>query len=287
MFAIFKRELKTYFSGMTGAIFAAFLLVMIGIYMKVYNLDGTYPSFEYAISGVVFVFLLIVPIITMRSFSEELHARTDQLLYSLPMKLSSVVLAKYFALLTVLAVPMAIMCVYPVILSFYGEINYRAAYGALLGFFLLGAALISIGLFLSSLTESQVIAAVLTFGAFILTYLMPGLAPMMPVTARASLVGFLVLAACVGAILYLLTKNVVISAVTGGVLVCGISSVYLVNASLFEGAFPRLLEAVALFDRFNSFGNGIFDITSLVYYISVSVLFVFFTVQSMEKKRWA
>jgi len=287
MFAIFKRELKTYFSGMTGAIFAAFLLVMIGIYMKVYNLDGTYPSFEYAISGVVFVFLLIVPIITMRSFSEELHARTDQLLYSLPMKLSSVVLAKYFALLTVLAVPMAIMCVYPVILSFYGEINYGAAYGAILGFFLLGAALISIGLFLSSLTESQVIAAVLTFGAFILTYLMPGLAPMMPVTARASLVGFLVLAACVGAILYLLTKNVVISAVTGGVLVCGISSVYLVNASLFEGAFPRLLEAVALFDRFNSFGNGIFDITSLVYYISVSVLFVFFTVQSMEKKRWA
>ncbi len=287
MFAIFKRELKTYFCGMTGAIFAAFLLIITGIYMKVYNLDGTYPSFEYAISGVVFVFLLIIPIITMRSFSEELHARTDQLLYSLPMKLSSVVLAKYFALLFILAIPMAITCVYPVILSFYGEINYAASYGAIFGFFLLGAALISIGLFLSSLTESQVIAAVLTFGAFILMYLMPGLAPMMPVTARASLMGFLVLAVCVGAVLYLLTKNAVVAAAVGGILVFGISSVYLVDSTLFEGLFPRLLDAVALFDRFASFGNGIFDITSIVYYISVSVLFVFFTVQSMEKKRWA
>lgn len=286
MLAIYKREMKTYFCGMTGAIFTAFLLLMTGIYMKVYNLDGSYPSFEYAISGVVIVFLMVIPIITMRAFSEELHARTDQLLYSLPMRLSSVVLAKYFALVTVLAVPMAIISVYPVILSFYGEINYAASYGAILGFFLLGAALIAIGLFLSSLTESQVIAAVLTFGAFILMYLMPGLAPMVPVTAQASLTAFLVLAVCVGVLLYLLTKNTAASASVGGVLALGTVAVYLVDATLFEGTFPALLEAVALFDRFNSFSNGIFDITSLVYYISVSVLFVFFTVQSMEKKRW-
>lgn len=287
MTAIYKRELKTYFCGMTGAIFTAFLLLMVGIYMTAYNLTFTYPNFEYVVSSVVIIFLLIIPIITMRSFSEDMHSRTDQLLYSLPMKLSSVVLAKYFALLTVLAIPVGIMCLYPVILSFYGTVNFAAAYGALLGFFLLGAALIAIGMFLSSLTESQVIAAVLTFGVFILMYLISSLTTLIPTTASASLFAFILAAVAVGLILYMLTKNVVISASVGGVLVLGTLLVYLVDATLFEGAFPTVLEALALFDRLNPFINGLFDITSIVYFLSTSALFVFFTVQSMEKKRWA
>lgn len=287
MTAIYKRELKTYFCGMTGAIFTAFLLLMVGIYMTAYNLNFTYPNFEYVISSVVIIFLLIIPIITMRSFSEDMHARTDQLLYSLPLKLSSVVLAKYFALLTVLAIPVGIMCLYPVILSFYGTVNFAAAYGSLLGFFLLGAALMAIGMFLSSLTESQVIAAVLTFGVFILVYLISSLTTLIPTTASASLFAFILAAVAVGLILYMLTKSVVVSASVGGVLVLATLLVYIANASLFEGAFPAALEAIALFDRLNPFINGLFDITSIVYFLSTAALFVFFTVQSMEKKRWA
>ncbi len=287
MTAIYKRELKTYFCGMTGAIFTAFLLLMVGIYMTAYNLNFTYPNFEYVVSSVVIIFLLIIPIITMRSFSEDMHSRTDQLLYSLPMKLSSVVLAKYFALLTVLAIPVGIMCLYPVILSFYGTVNFAAAYGSLLGFFLLGASLMAVGMFLSSLTESQVIAAVLTFGVFILVYLISSLTTLIPATASASLFAFILAAVAVGLILYMLTKNVVISASVGGVLVLGTLLVYLADASLFEGAFPKVLEAIALFDRLNPFIDGLFDITSIVYFLSTAALFVFFTVQSMEKKRWA
>ena len=287
MTAIYKRELKTYFCGMTGAIFTAFLLLMVGIYMTAYNLNFTYPNFEYVVSSVVIIFLLIIPIITMRSFSEDMHSRTDQLLYSLPLKLSSVVLAKYFALLTVLAIPVGIMCLYPLILSLYGTVNFAAAYGSLLGFFLLGAALIAIGMFLSSLTESQVIAAVLTFGVFILVYLITSLTTLIPTTAGASLFAFLLAAVAVGLILYLLTKNVVISASAGGVLVLATLLVYLADASLFEGAFVKVLKAIALFDRLNPFINGLFDVTSIVYFLSTAALFVFFTVQSMEKKRWA
>lgn len=286
MTAIYKRELKTYFCGMTGAIFTAFLLLMVGIYMTAYNLNFTYPNFEYVVSSVVIIFLLIIPIITMRSFSEEMHTRTDQLLYSLPMKLSSVVLAKYFALLTVLLIPVGIMCLYPVILSFYGTVNFAAAYGAVLGFFLLGAALLAIGMFLSSLTESQVIAAVLTFGVFILMYLINSLTTLIPTTASASLFAFVLAAIAVGIILYLLTKNIFVSASVGGILVLATFLVYLANASLFEGAFPKMLEAIALFDRLNPFIDGLFDITSIVYFLSTAALFVFFTVQSMEKKRW-
>lgn len=287
MSAVYKRELRSYFNGMTGPIFIAFLLLMCGIYVTALNFYSGYPGFEVALSSVVFIFLLIIPIITMRSFSEDMHNRTDQLLYSLPMKLSSVVMAKFAAMLTVLAVPVGVMCLYPIILSFYGTVNFSAAYGALLGFFALGSALIAIGMFLSSLTESQVIAAVLSFGVFILMYLMTGLSTLIPETAAASLIAYLLVAAAVSLILYSLTKNMTAALCTGGILALLLIAFYLVNASAFEGSFQNLLSALALFDRFNNFANGIFDITSLVYYISVAGLFVFFTVQSMEKKRWA
>lgn len=287
MSAVYKRELRSYFFGMTGPIFIAFLLLMTGIYMTALNFFSGYPGFEAALASVVFVFLLVIPIITMRSFSEDMHNRTDQLLFSLPMKLSSVVLAKYLAMVTVLLIPTAVMCTYPVLLSFYGTVNFGAAYGAILAFFALGCALIAIGMFLSSLTESQVIAAVLTFAVFILMYLMTGLSTLISATASASLVAFFLLAGVIALILYSLTKNVMAAGVAGAVLALVTLAVYLVNSSLFEGSFQKLLAALALFDRFNNFANGIFDLTSLVYYFSVAGLFVFFTVQSMEKKRWA
>ncbi len=286
MFAIYKRELKSYFCGMTGAIFTAFLLLMVGIYMTVNNLMVAYPNFEYAISGILIVLLLLIPIISMRSVSEDIHTKTSQLLYALPLKLSSVVLAKYFALLTVLAIPTTVMCLYPLILSSYGTVNFASAYGAILAFFLLGAALLAIGLFLSSLTESQVIAAVMTFGVLLLMFLMNGLSTMIPQTAGASLAAFIVLALLLALILYGLTKNATVSLTLACVLVFGIVLTYLMDSSLFAGVFPKLMTSLALFDRFNSFTTGLFDVTSLVYYLSVAALFVFFTVQSMEKKRF-
>lgn len=287
MTAIYKRELRSYFCGMTGPIFIAFLLLIVGIYTTALNFVSGYPGFEVVLSSILFIFLLAIPLVTMRSFSEDMHTRTDQLLFSLPMKLSSVVLAKYLAMVTILAVPTGVICLYPVILSFYGTVNFSAAYGSILGFFLLGCALIAIGMFLSSLTESQVIAAVLTFGAFILMYLMTGLSSLVPETAAASLIAYLICALALALILYSLTKNTTVAVCAGGALGLGVFAAYLINASAFEGSFQNLMAGLALFDRFSNFANGIFDLTSLVYYVSVAGLFVFFTVQSMEKKRWA
>jgi len=287
MSAIYKRELNSYFCGMTGAIFAAFLLLIVGVYATAMSFLGGYPSFEASLASVIFVLLLVVPIITMRSVSEDLRSRTDQLLYALPLPLSHVVLAKYFAMVTVLALPTAVMCLYPVVFSFYGTVNFAASYGAILAFFLLGCALFAIGMFISSLTESQVIAAVLTFAVFILLFLSQGLASMIPQTAGASLVAFLLCAGAAAFIIYSLTKNVVASACTGGALGLGLIAVFIIKSELFAGAFHRFLDAAALFSRFNNFASGIFDVSALIYYISVAMLFVFFTVQSMEKKRWA
>ncbi|MBQ8641378.1 MAG: ABC transporter permease [Clostridia bacterium] len=287
MSAIYKRELHSYFCGMTGPIFIAFMLLITGIYMTVYNLMGGYPNFEIALSGVSFVFLIAIPVLTMRSLAEEKHSRTDQLLYALPLSLSSVVMAKYLAMVTVLAVPVGVMCFYPLILGQYGTIGFASAYGSILAFFLLGCALIAIGMFLSSLTESQVIAAVLSVGVLLLTYLMAGLAGMLPETAGASYAGFLVIAILTGLIVQAMLKNSTVSMGVTAVLVVILSALYFFRQEMFAGALPNLLEALALFDRMYSFTNGIFDLTAIVYYLTVAALFVYLTVQSMDKKRWS
>ena len=285
MSAIYKRELHSYFCGMTGPIFMAFLLLMTGIYMTVYNLTGGYPNFEVALSGVSFVFLIAVPVLTMRSMAEEKHARTDQLLYALPVSLTSVVMAKYLAMVTVLGIPVGVMCFYPLILGQYGKVGFASAYGSILAFFLLGCALIAIGMFISSLTESQVIAAVVSVGVLLLTYLMSGLAGLLPETAGASYAGFLVAAILVGLIIQVMVKNSTVSVTA--VLVVILSALYFFRQELFAGALPDLLESLALFDRMYSFTNGIFDLTAVVYYLTVAALFVYLTVQSMDKKRWS
>jgi len=287
MSAIYKRELHSYFCGMTGAIFIAFLLLMTGIYMTVYNLLGGYPTFEVALSGVTFVFLIAVPVLTMRSLAEEKHAKTDQLLYALPVSLSSVVMAKYLAMVTVLAVPVGVMCFYPLLLNSFGSVNFGSAYGSILAFFLLGCALIAIGMFISSLTESQVIAAVLSVGVLLLTYLMAGLASMIPETAGASYVGFLAIAILVGLVVQVMVKNSTVSMGTAAVLIVGTSALYFWKSEWFAGTLPILLEKLALFDRLDSFINGVFDLTAIVYYLTVAALFVYLTVQSMDKKRWS
>ena len=291
MKAIYDRELRSHLYGMTGAITAAFLLLMTGIYTAVYCLRSGYPTFSVALSGnfilsASFVYVLVIPVLTMRSLAEEKHQKTDQLLYALPLPLWKIVTAKYLAAVTVLAVPCAVMCLYPLILGQFGAVNYAADYGSILAFFLLGAALCAIGLFISSLTESQVIAAVISLGLFLLLFFMPLFAPVIPDTAAASLVCFLVLAALAAVIFYVMTKNAGVSVCVGVILMAAVVLVYVAQQDLFVNAVPSILGAAALFDRLSPFSSGLFDLTAVVFYVTCAVLFVWLTVQSMEKKRW-
>ncbi len=286
MSAVYKKELKAYFTGMTGAVFICFILLMTGIFTVVYNLQGLYPNFEVTLNQVVFVYLLAIPVLTMRSVAEEKHSRTDQLLYSLPMSMTSIVLAKYLAMVTVLAIPVAVMAFYPLLLASFGTVQLSSAYAMLLAFFLLGAALIAIGMFISSLTESQVIAAVISLGATLLIYFMSGLANMVSTDAAVSLVGFLMLACAIGLIVNAMIKNTGLALSVAGILCLATVIVYLIDSTLFVGAIPGILSAIALFDRLTTFQNGMFDLTAIIFYLSVCGLFVYLTVQSMEKKRW-
>ena len=287
MNAVFKREVSAYYNSVLGWLFAAFILLFAGIYTRAYNLSGYYSNFEYVLNAIGFIYLIAVPIITMRSVAEERRQKTDQLLYSLPITMTQVVLGKYLAMLVVLALPVAIMGLYPMILSQFGSVEFSTAYGALLGFFLMGSCLLSIGLFISSTAESQVIAAVITLVTMLVLFFMSGLASFVPSTSGASLVALCMLVLLFAVILQLLAKNAIITAVTGiagiGVLVIA----YMRNVDSFSGLFGNIMSHLSVFDRFDSFSDGVFDLSAIIYYLSITSVFLFLTVQAMEKRRWS
>lgn len=175
MRAVYKRELKSYMQSITGWLFIAVNLLFIGIYFTAFNLSMGYPYISYAISSALFIFLIITPILTMKSLSEERKQKTDQLLLTSPTSIFRIVLGKYLAMVTIFLIPVIIVCIYPVILGTFGSVPYVENYIAILGYFLFGASCIAIGLFLSSVTENQIIAAVLTFALLFLSYLMSGI----------------------------------------------------------------------------------------------------------------
>ncbi len=286
MKAIFEREVKSYFNGMIGYIFVAFLLLFVGIYTMVINLKSSYASFEYVMSNMDFIYLIMIPVLTMRVISEERKQKTDQLLYTLPMSMTKIVLGKYLAMLLVLAVPTVIICFYPMILSMYGSVNLLSAFCSIVGFYLLGAALIAIGMFISSVTESQAVAAVLCFIVLLINYYISNLADYVSKTAGASFFAITVAIVLLAIIIKLLTKNGLFAVMFGAICEAGLFILMLVSSTKLEGLFPKIMEKLSIFDQFSNFLQGIFDLTGVVYFLMVIVIGVFLTVQSLEKRRW-
>ena len=236
MIAIYKRELKSYLHSFIGFLFIGVMLFFVGLYYSAYNLLSGSPYFSYAISSVIFVFLLAMPILCMRILSEERRNKTDQLILTAPVSVGQIIMGKFFALLTIFAIPTLIICIYPLILSMFGSVPLGEAYLAILAFFLYGMSCIAIGLLVSSLTESQVIAAVLGFGLLFFGYMMSAICSLISSTGN------------------LLTK------------ILGIYDMY---------------------TPFAHFLNGTLNISSVVYFISLTALALFLAVQSVQKRRYS
>ncbi len=232
MKAIFLREFKSYFTSITGYAFAAFLLLIIGIYTMSVCLVGYYPNYEYVLGNTAFIFLLIAPIVTMKTFAEERKQKTDRLLYALPIGMPKIVAGKYLALLAVFAVPLIPASLYPLILKLYGSVSLRVSFTAMFGFILLGGSLLALGMFISSLTESQPLAAGISFLVMLINFLSSSLATYLPLGSD-------------------------------------------------------LIASLSLFDRLDNFVYGILNLSDVVFYLSAIALFVFLTIQSLEKRRWS
>lgn len=287
MKAIYKRELASYFKSMIGYVFMFFIFLIVGIYFEAYNLSYGYPTMTVTMNSITFVFLVAVPILTMRVLSEERKQKTDQLLLTAPVSVSRIICGKFFALSTVYAIPVAVICLYPLILRSFGKISYVQNYTAILGFFLLGIANIAIGMFLSSLTENMIVAAVLTFIVMFVSYIMTGIESLFTDTAKLSFVIVLIMILLFAVFIYVMTKNEVVAFGTGLVLEIAAVVVYFVKSALYEGLVTKILELFNIDGHFQSFVDGTFDLTAVFYFISVAFVFVFLTIQSVNKRRWS
>ena len=161
MWAIYKREVKSFFQSVIGWLFLAAIMALFGLYFYVYNLAYASPYINNTLSATTVILLIAVPVLTMRVLAEERKAKTDQLILTSPVSVGKLVIGKYLAVATIFTIAAVIIGITPLFLRIFGEIPFGESYAALLGFWLFGMTCIAIGTFISSITESQVIAAVL------------------------------------------------------------------------------------------------------------------------------
>ncbi len=285
MKAVFKHEAGLYSHGLLAYVFGAFLLEFIGIGAMLYNINAAVANFEYALGTFCIGFVALVPILTMRVLAEEKKQKTDQLLSLLPLSSTDIILGKYFAMALVFVIPMLVACVYPLIFSMYGEVYLPTSYGALFAFVFLGLALIAIGMFISSLTESQGMAAGLCVVVILFCYYSASLADYIASTAF-NLVALVVIAALLALLVRRLTCSDAAGILVLVLCLAAVGVVWLVSPDSLATLLPDLMSRLSLFERFYTFVNGVFDVTAIVYYLSVAAFFLFLCVQSWEKKRY-
>ena len=234
MTAIYKRELNSYFNSMIGYVFIAVLVFFTGIYFMAYNLYSGLPQFSYTLYSLMSILMFAIPLLTMKSMAEERRSRTDQLLLTAPVSLTGVVMGKFLAMATVFLIPVALCAFCPLIIAMNGEARLLSDYAALFAFFLMGCVFLAIGMFLSSLTESQIISAVSTFAVLLILYLWDDLTGFLP------------------------------------------------------SALGDLLSAFSFTQTFYNFVQySMFDLGGVVLYLSLAGLFVFLTIQGLQKRRWS
>ena len=292
MLAIYKKELRSYLFGMMGCVIAVVMLAIAGFFIVNVNVNSASAHFEYSTYFLVdyFVLVITIPFITMRSIAEERRSKTEQLLFSLPVSVYKIVLAKYFASLTVVAAPLAVCAVYPLILKLFdtaGVMSLAAAYNALLMVALLAAAMTAIGVFASSLVENQIIAALITVAIFLLLYFMSSIAAAFPTSATASMVTLVAASAVLGGIVLAATRNSTAACIATGVPAALCIALFIYDRTLFAGLAPDILYSIDFFALCSSSTiYGVFDLRAVVYYVTVAALFVFVTVQMMQRRRY-
>lgn len=277
MLAIFKKELKSYFHSMIGYVFMAFFLVIIGIYMFVYNFTYQVANFEYVLNSVTFGFIVLIPILTMRLMAEEKKQKTDQLLFTSAVSMTKIVLAKFFAVLALFGITMLVVCIYPLILNIFGDVPFGTTYGAIFGFFIMGAAFIAIGLFISSLTESQIISAVISFIVLLICYLASDIANILPTDRVVTMIATIVLFIVFSYIIYLSVRQIYVAAGIGVVGTVALIVLYFVKPAFYDNLLAKMMNAIAIMAPFENFCYGVISLSNVIYYVSISALFIILT----------
>ena len=286
MTAIFKREFKSCFTGMIGWVIAAVSLFFLGLYYTNRNLLYASSDFATVLYTMTMILLFLLPAISMRSFAEERKNKTDQLLLTSPVGIPSIVAGKYLAEVAVFALPLAAAVIMLLILTAFGTVSLVAAYSALLGYLLLGAACLAVGTWISALTENQILAYLATFGALLVAYLMNGIQTMFTTGNLLAFVVFMVIVLVAAILVGVSCKRLTAGLTVFCIGAAAVFILFLARPAWLLTAFNAVLDALALFEPFKDIVGGMFSIPAIVYYLSVIGLFLFMTGQALERRRW-
>jgi len=286
MIAIYKKEMLAYFTHMMGYVFLAFMLLIVGIWFVAANVMNLDANFHMALANTTFFFFMLIPVLTMRIFSEEARQKTDQLLFTSPLSVVQIVVGKFLAATTLFVLATGITVVLPVILNNYASLPVSHIVGTYIGFLLVGAACISVGVFVSVLTDNQIIAAVITVASIFVMFIMNVIAMSMPTGTFASFMFVLFVILAVIAIWYNATRKIIATIIFAVIAFAIAGGLYLMNNLIYDGIIVRVLLWFSIFARFDNFSQGVLNVSDIVYYVSFSVLFVYLTVNVIEKRRW-
>ncbi|MDR1688595.1 MAG: ABC-2 transporter permease [Clostridiales bacterium] len=288
MTSVIKKELRTYFSSVIGYALVAGFVLMNAIFFYAINLDGRNTAFYEVLNNTSIIFLIMVPILTMRLFAEESKQKTDQLLFTSPLKTEQVVFGKYLSAVCFMGISMSITVLFPVILSFFSE-DFPTAQvvSGYAGYFLMAAAFVSVGMFVSALTDNQIVSAFVSFVILLIIYIiLPFLLYVLPGETMASFVLLVLLILVFGLFFTLSTKNLYAGVTVCVILLAAASAVYYFNPLLLDGFLRGFVSWFSVSSRFDNFYNGVLSLSDIVYYIGFSLAFIYFTINVIEKRRW-
>ncbi|MEM5948175.1 ABC transporter permease [Spirochaetia bacterium 38H-sp] len=286
MLAILKKELRTFFTSPIGYIYMGGFLLFSGYFFATQSILTRNPQYTNIFSGMITIFLFIMPMLTMRLMSEEKNQKTDQLLITSPTSVGNIIIGKFLAAYVIFAITLAITILYAIVIEIHGKLPLWETIGSYIGFLLLGGAYISVGLFISTMTENQIVSALVSFFAVLLLLFLDNIANAMPAENIAGLIFAIILAALLSLYLYRTTKNIFLAAVVLAVAIVGTGIAYIIDSSLFYRLITKTLQILSLNNRYKSFGMGIFEVSGIVYYISYMAFFLFLSTHAVERRRW-
>lgn len=287
MKAIYKKEMQGYFTSMIAYLFMAGFVVIIGIYFTYYCVSNSVTDFSgYVLPSTCIWFSLLIPIITMRLWAEEKKQKTDQLLLTSPINVTQIVFGKFLAVVTLFAITICILLLFPFMLHFYGDVTWSTVFTGILGYFLLGCSLMAVGFFISTLTENQIVSAVISAVVILLFFFMGNITDNFPGRARYSIALCVMVVIVIMAVFYFSTKRILPSVISGIIGVGAIAGAYFIKPSIFDDGLSKFVNWFSVLDRFYNFSDGLLDVSSIVYYLSFIGVFLFLTIHAIEKKRW-
>lgn len=286
MLAIIKKELLVYFTTMTGYVYLAAFILSFAYIFVMSSVFSANPDYSYVILSTLSIFMILVPVSTMRLFADESKQNTDQLLFTAPVSVSKIVVAKFLGACALFVIGMLITSTFPLIIANYGSIPFEKIFVVSIGYSLLIFCFISIGVFISSLTQNQIIAAAGTFGAIFFFLYADAIGSSLPTSRMASAIFFLIIAIGIAFILYDATKNIVAPIILLIIEIAIIVVLYFINPLLFDAAIYNILLWFSPINRFQDASLGILNVADMLYYVTFIISFVFLTVNTIEKRRW-